>query len=224
MAESVPITFPLTYFEYKATFADPLFELWSAPDRALQKALYKALTPWGITLDNVLFPTQPKNTAEWQLTFNLLQHRSSITLGIGGITLSVNNPDWSQAGLVSAIAGAAVGAVRGAGGTSLANQITTLAMHLTPLGTTARHIMAPFVNLREGVRSRLGEPKNLGFSIYGQSAVWVVDASAVFSESLFVRLLRTHGGDIGIAEILEALEGDERGILSMLGLHENVTS
>ena len=204
MAEFVPITFPLTYFEYRATFADPVFELWSAPDRALQKAVYKALTPWGITLENVLFPTQPKNIAEWQLTFNLLRFGSSVTLGIGGITLSVNNPDWSQAGLIAAIAGAAVGAVRGVATTCLANQVSTLAMHLTP-GRTARQITAPFLNLKDGASSRLGESKNLGFSLYGQSAVWVVDASAVFPESLLVRLLRNHDGDIGIAEILKAL-------------------
>src|SRR5271165_6750156 len=176
MSDTIPVTFSLAFFEYRANFADPVFELWSAPDRALQKSLYKALLPWGITLDNVQLPAQPKNVNEWQLTFNLLRFRTSVIIGTGGLIISVNNPDWSQANLIAAIAAAALAAVKEAITTSIAAQNASLAMHLTPMGSTAKQITAPFLNVKDAATSRLGEPKYLGFSIYGERAVWVVDA------------------------------------------------
>jgi hypothetical protein len=223
MAETIPVTFPLAAFEYRGTFRDPIFELWANPDKAFQKKLYRALVPWGQTLENVSYKLESKSAAENHIVFNLPANRITVMIGLGVVSLGVNNPDWSQANTALGI-GAAVLDVLKAHDVSLESQQTTLAMHLTPKGKTAKDITRVFLNIPSVSAKFIGEPANLGFSVYGSDASWVIDASVPYADSLFVRLLRKYGGEVTLPEILGMLDAEEKAVLEMLGVHEDASS
>ena len=99
-----------------------------------------------------------------------------------------------------------------------------LAMHLTPKGSTAKDITGAFVKIPAGPTKFLGTIQNLGFSVYGSDASWVIDASVHYKDSLFVRLFRKHSGQVSLPEILGMLEKEEQTVLELLGVHEDASS
>src|SRR6516162_3618098 len=224
MDENVSVTFPLTFFEYRAAFEEPILELWFSPAKDIQKAVYKALLPWNITFENVILPVQPKNIAEWHITFNLPLLRTSVVIGVGGLTVAVTNPDWSQAVTLSALADAVSGAIKQVATARISGHSRVLAMHMTPIGTDPSAITSRFVHVNQSSVSRLGDLDNFGFSIYGRDAIWTIDVSVGFAKSLFVRLARTYKGDANFSDLVSDTAMDQKAALSLLGCVEHVNT
>lgn len=220
MPGTVPTTFPLSFFEYRGIFAEPIFGAWVRAEGALPKALYQSLRPWGLLLENISFNLQPRNAAEIKFSFNLPDQRLQVTVGLGDVVLTVTNPNWSEAETVVKIATSVIGAVKSSTDAQFETQLMTLAMHLIPRGRLGREIVHNFLNLPEDRMKIFGQPKNYGFSYYGSEAVWVADASALYPDGIFVRLARAFKPESPLADMASILYKDEEAILELLGLHD----
>lgn len=220
MPGTIPTTFPLSFFEYRGVFAEPIFGAWLRAEGALPKALYQSLRPWGLPLENITFNLQPRNSAEINWSFNLPVQRVQVKVGLGDVVLTVTNPNWSEAETVVKIGTAVIEGIRSSTQTKFENQLMTLSMHLLPQGKSGREIVHRFLNIPEDRMKMFGQPKNYGFSYYGSEAVWVADASALYPDGIFVRLARVFKPESTLTEMASILYKDEETILDLLGLND----
>lgn len=221
MVEGIPVSFAYSFLEYKAILAEPLFGQLIGHDAAVIKGLYSSLKEWGLPLENIIIRQQPANAAEIRIDFNLPRIAMTVQLGLSGVTIFVTNPDWSQAGRIVQVSSTATAAVRQASKTDYASHQISLAMHIIPKGAQRKDIAGRFVRIDQSAMAILGDIKALGFSVTGKDASWVVDASALYDDALFVRIVRNFGGQATLPEMATLLKKDEEQILQLLGLHED---
>jgi hypothetical protein len=203
-------------FNYRLLFREPIFDL-DELDAVAVSAAFAALKPWGISLENVKVKDDASNLAEETTSLNLLNGRIVFTVGPAGCGIVVSNPDWSEAALIIQIGNAAIEAVLKATGAVRDKQASTITMHLTPpagslLGITSSFI-APNLNKVVGESAR-----SFAFAVYKDDMSWVVDKSAPFPDSLFVRMDRLFGPDESLEQIAQRLNQDEVKLLDLLGL------
>jgi hypothetical protein len=206
-------------FGYRLTYQEPIFDL-EKLDTVAVGAVFEALRPWNISLEQVVFKDEAANLAEEAITFNLFGGRITFVLNPGGCGLGVGNPSWSEAGLITQIASAAVGAALRATGAKRGKQLGSITMHLTPHAGIIRDITSKFVKL--DLDKLTGAPAhNFGFSVYQDDLLWVVDKSAMFEKSLFVRMDRTVQPEAPFEQLAQKLNEDENKLLDLLGLEVN---
>lgn len=222
MADTTPIQIPYSFVEYKGLFVEPIFAAFVKRDWAVTRALYLALQKWGLTLEQIVVRQQTTNVSEVQISFNLPRIGMSVYLSLGNIAIFLNNPDWSRAGELVEVTTAAVEAAKAGAETKLQSQQLSLGMHLTLKGKTRKDVSSRFIAVSEKSVEFLGKVTGSGFSLYGDNCALVVDTSNMYSEALFVRVMRTHTGNATLAEMTQALEKDEKQTFAFLGVHEDV--
>jgi hypothetical protein len=96
-------------------------------------------------------------------------------------------------------------------------QLVTMAMHLKPRERSIRDITSRFVRLDGQVPS---EPpvRTYGFSLYREDGSWVVDASILDQDALFVRINRTFSAEVALEEISVKGRQEEDQLLDLLQL------
>jgi len=57
-------------------------------------ALYKALAPWAVGLENIIWNQAAKSLGEVQLGVTVPSLFAGIQVGVGGLVMNVVNPDW----------------------------------------------------------------------------------------------------------------------------------
>jgi hypothetical protein len=216
MADKIPALVQLPLFGHRTLFRDPVLDV---DDKALS-AVYTAFKPWHISLENITFKENPASLGEEATNFSLLGGRFLFSINVGGCGVLVKDPNWSEANLVMSIAGAGIGAVLEATDAVVDKQLASLTMHLTLKTGTIREITSRFVNL-DADQFPGGPLKSFGFSLYREDFTWVVDASAAFLNSLFLRMDRWFRPDIPLEQIARQLHEDENRVLDLLGLEVN---
>lgn len=216
MAERTPAEVPLSFFEYRAFYREPLFEIWGQHG-GLVHAVYQAFREWNVSLENVTGKENPANASEMQVNFNLLNWKVVFSVGIGSAALFVTNPDWSEAELIAKIARAGLEAVVRSSKVEIEKQLVTLSMHLRPKGKSVREITSKYVHTDVGklIPDRI---RGFGFSVYGEESSWVIDLSASHADALFVRITRSFAGSIPLEDIAVELDKDEGKLMDMLQL------
>lgn len=217
MAQKIPAEVALSFLEYRATFREPLFEIWGQHG-SLVHAVYRAFREWNVGLENVTAKESPANASEIQVNFNLLNWKAVFGVGIGSASLIITNPDWSEAEIIKKIARAGLEAVVRSSKAEIEKQLATLLMHLRPRGKSIHDITSKFVHSNLG--KTIGErTRGFGFSVYGEESLWVIDLSATYSDALFVRITRNFNGSVPIENVALELQKDENRLLDMLELN-----
>ncbi len=86
------------FLEYRSNFKEPAADFWYGGRQGeIIRAMYAALSPWHLGLENITWNQTAKNVAEVQLTFGLPSILVGIQVGISGVTMNAFNPDWSRA-------------------------------------------------------------------------------------------------------------------------------
>ena len=216
MAERTLAEVQLSLFEYRANFQDPIFAAFERPG-IIADALYRSFRQWNVGFENIIWKALPVNANEVQLVCELLNKRITFSVMLGVTSMLVTNPSWSEGALIAAIASSGMSAVQASTGGVTNQQAVTLAMHLKPDGKSAREVTARFQAIKTGpgIDNAL---KGLGFSVYGHDISWLVDLSAVYPGSLFVRTNRVFGPSTPFDEIARAVKKDEDSILDILEL------
>ncbi|HKW63501.1 MAG TPA: hypothetical protein VJN89_13215 [Candidatus Acidoferrum sp.] len=221
MADTIPIKIPYSFVEYKGVFEEPIFAAFVKKDWAVTRALYLALQKWGLTLEQIVLKQQTTNVSEIQISFNLPRIGMSVHLSLGNLGIFLNNPDWNRAGELVEATTAAVEAAKAGAEAKIQSQQLSLGMHLTLKGKTRKEVSSRFVAVSEKSAEFLGKITGSGFSVYGDNCALVVDTSNLYTEALFVRIMRTHGGTATLAEMTQVLEKDEKQTFALLGVHED---
>lgn len=203
-------------FVYRLFFREPIFNLDAIDDSAVG-AVFRAFRPWNVTLENIKVKEDAANFAEEATEISLLGGRVAFNIAPGGCSLVVANASWAEAESILAIAEAGVSAVLSATGTIPDRQLGSIAMHLTPERGAIADITSKFVKIDMAPFGG-GAPLSLGFSVYRDEFLCVVDRSAAFPNSLFVRWDRWFRGDTKLDELAQQLNSDESKLLDLLGL------
>ncbi len=205
-----------SFFEYRANFKDPIADLWYGGKQGeIIKRLLIALSPWHVGLENVTWNQTAKNASEIQLTIGVPSLTAGILLGLGGLTMSVLNPDWSRAPQYFSLFQTGLDELRASTGQELRSQQTTLGFHVKPGKEPFRDILAGFVN----AKSLGGENAAMfGVSVYHDDHSFVIDGSALFPGNVFIKLLRSFGPEKRFEEMAKMLYADEENVLEKIGL------
>ncbi len=204
------------FLEYRSTFNDPITPVWyGARQGEVVGAVLKALSPWHLGLDNISWNQGAKNLAEMQLTFAVPSLLAAVQLGIGGITASAINPDWSRVSQFVSLFQTAVDTLKAVAGQELMTQQTTLGLHVLPDKKPFREALSRFINI---ANLGVSDAKMFGVSAYYSDFSFVIDSSAVFPEAIFIKLNRTYSGVARFEEMAATILKDEEKILELVDL------
>lgn len=204
-----------SFFEYRATYKQPVFD--QDFNRRCSGALFHALRNWNVSLQSIYHRQNPTNWAEIGTTFTLFGGRMAFTVGLGSTVFSMKDPSWSEEELVTNVVKAGMPAVLSSGDIALENQSATIAMHVKPISGSIREYVSglavPAVPELSG-----SDVRAYGFSVYRHDSSWVVDASALYPEALFLRIDQFLGPTVSFEEIASKLRNDETRLLDLLNL------
>lgn len=206
----------MPFLEYRAPYKDPITSIWFGRQQGeIVDALLKALSPWQVRLENVTWNQAAKTLGEAQLTFGVPSLLSTLNVGVGSLTITALNPDWSRAPILASLFQTAVDALKQSIRQELQSQQVTLGFHLKPGAKPFRETLTQFVNAKAlGV----DDASFFGVSAYYSDFSFVLDASASFPAGVFVKLVRNFGAEKRFEEMATVLSKDEETVLHRLGL------
>jgi hypothetical protein len=215
MDEQLPVAdIPVGFFEYRATFTEPIFSAWYEAKQVLAKELYKVLRTWGVDLEKVSWNATPKNLKEAQITFAVPNPAALVNVGIGGLTIIVHSANWSQAPALSSLTQAVVQSVVSIGSTGVESHQAVLGFHLKPGPRPFRDVMKQFVDAK-GLGKE--DAAAIGVGLYSPQFSVIIDTSAVLSEGIFVKITRVFPAATRFEEMASILWKDEEDLLHRLG-------
>jgi hypothetical protein len=205
------------FFEHRANFKEPITVLWSGGRQAeIIDAMHKALAPWDVGVENIVWNQGARSLREVQLTFGVPSLAASIAVGVVGTTMTALNLDWSRAPTLVSMFQAGTDALTGITGQHLQSHQTTLGFHVKPPEARPfRKTVAQFVN-PEALGSN--DAAMFGVSVYYEDRSFVFDASAVVHGGLFVKLIRNFDSEKRFDEMAKTIHSDEERALRQLGL------
>jgi len=217
MAEELTIAdIQLPFLEYRASYKEPITSIWFGKQQGdIINALLKAFAPWQVSLENITWNQTAKNLAEAQLTFNLPSLFSSFNVGVGGLTITAINPDWSRAPIFVSVFQTGLDALKRSIGQDLQGQQLTLGFHIKPAAKNFRETVSRFVNAKA-----LGSENAafFGVSVYHHDYSYVIDGSVSFPGGVFIKLIRNFTAEKRFEEMAAILYKDEETVLHRLGL------
>jgi len=204
---------PLGFFEYRATFKEPIFAAWIGRVPLID-GLYKVLLPWGINLEKVTLTPNPRNLQEAQITFTVPNPPAILNIGIGGVLFSASNADWSQAPSYVSLFQTVLDHLKTSLPTEIEPQQAVIGFHVKPGPTPFREIMKRFINTEE---LGSGDTTMYGVGAYGTDYSLLMDASAAVPGGIFVKITRVFLPATHFEEMAAILWKDEESIVHRLG-------
>ena len=206
----------LSFLDYRVFYQEPVFDLWERRG-AVALALFRAFRPWNVMPENINRSPNPSDSGDSLVSVELLNKRVVFNVGLSSAGVVFTNPAWEDQEQVLAIASAGIEAVRSSLTVSMSRQVVSLAMHLQPQGRSILDITSNFVRPTAAFAGQ-ETPKAFGFSVYSENAGWVVDRSALYPDTLFIRLTRGFPPDQLLEELANTLRADEGNTLDILKL------
>jgi len=215
MADKAPAEFLMSSLEYRAVFREPIFSAFETRTEIV-KVLYDAFREWNVTFEDITLRSVVMTANDLQVGCDLLSKRVTFTVMLNSCTLVVTNPNWSEAPLIQQLVERGLGAVHAIGG-AVWNQTVTLAMHIRGAGQSRLERTARF---RPSLTGGPPTKKELGFAfcVYADDISWLIDLSAVYSDALFVKIVRSFEASITFDQIGATLYNDEREVLDLVEL------
>lgn len=205
---------PEAYFEYKATFSNPVFEMWANPSLLLS-SLYSNLKRWNVSLSDVSWKKDAVNYQEVQVSFNVRTMNAEIRVGLDSATFIAVNPDWSKAGTFVELFQSALRSIQQDGRIQIASQVMALAFHITTGESNFKEAMGRLVN-----SSLIGPAEAYGISAYRDDSSLVMDKSVRYEGGIFVRIQRNFAPTVAFADLAMSVYEDEVKALTLLGVPE----
>ena len=206
-----------SFLDYKVFYKEPIFEAWHSQLGNLTLALFRTFREWNVGLENISANQNPTDASELRINVDLLNKKAIFSVGLGAASLSVIDPNWSEAAVIIRIAEAGLSAVKTTAAPEFEKQQLTLVMHLRPSRLTLRDIGSGFLNLQE--EALVGDDiRAYGVAAYREDGHWVIDPSTVYPDALFVRLQRSYDVDVSLASAAEMLRDEEGRLLAAVRL------
>jgi hypothetical protein len=205
---------PESYFEYRADFSEPMFELWTLPN-PLVRMLYLALKRWNVGLSDIGWNKETKNYKDLLITFNVASVNATMRVGLDTVTFNAVNPDWSNAPALLELFEEAIDSIKKIGKVEIVLQEVFLALHICAGQKAFGNTMAGLVN-----SNLLGPAEMYGVSAYREDSSVVMDKSVRYEGGVFVRLQRKFPASASFPDVAMAIYEDETNVLKLLGVPE----
>jgi hypothetical protein len=217
MTDELPIAdIPFGFLEYRANYQEPIAPLWIGLQQGkMVNALLKALATWQVGLESFSWNQGAKNLGEAQLNVIVPSLNSGIQIGIRGLTITIQNADWSRAATFGSFFQAVVEALKQGIGQGLVGQQATLGFHVKPGAKPFREVFNQYINAKALASE---DAVSFGVSVYKKDYSFVMDSSVNFPGGVFVKLIRNFTADKQFEEMTIILRRDEEQVLNFLGL------
>jgi hypothetical protein len=209
------IQIPFGKIDYTGVFKEPIIKSF-APPSALIENLFRTLKPFGFSIDGVETRSREK-VKECAVEMRRTPPLVSFKVTPAEIAVSAENLDWSDKDKFLEVMNAALRSVLGHEHAELQSQMMVLAMHVQLEGKPRNEVTAPLLS-ETAYKLLHGEPEFQGVVVTRVGASVVVDASNVYANALFVRLVREHKADITLEQMATQLYEDEVHIFDVLNL------
>src|SRR6266853_2533306 len=184
------ISIPISFFEATFRYKEPNVKLWL--DRAaVVQALFKALKPWNIDVDNVEIITTGK-PSEQGLKFKLPQKQITFFFSPTLCRFTKDNADWESAEETITILDVAFSTLARSGEIEAATIETAIALHMQPKALTLMKILGPFVPPQLGALD--GDVKTMAVIVKWDKRKVIMDGSGQIANGVFLRLEREFDG------------------------------
>lgn len=214
VADKTLAAFPLSTFEYKVLLADPIFAAFDTPTK-IAESIFRAFREWNVAFENITFRTFSSSANDLQVGCDFGDKRVSFVIQVQSCTLTVTNPNWSEAELIKTLMRQGIFAMGESTKGVPRRQSAVLAMHVGGLGLTRADRLAKF---RPSIDFPMKSDGGFGFCLYGENCSWLIDLSGIYGDALFVRIDRAFDASIPIDEVAASLYKDELKILDLLDL------
>lgn len=212
-----PISIPVSYFEATFNYKEPNVMLWL--DRAtVVQALFIALKPWQIAIDNVEIITTGK-PSEQGLRFKLPQKQIAFFFSPTMCKFSKDNADWESAEETITIMDVAFSSLAKSGKIEAATIETAIALHMQPKTLSFMKILGRFVPAQFAVLD--GDVRTMASIIKWDKRKVIIDGSGQLANGLFLRFEREFDGTTTYQQIAEQLRADEVALFAMLDVKED---
>ena len=213
------VTIPIAFLEYSAEFERPLLP--ALMDRArIVQAIFDALTPWGMEIDNVE-PITTGKPSHQGVNFKLPEKKVVFFFGAASCKFTKDDANWAAAEEMSKILTAARRALFDTSGAEMSVQKTFIALHLQPRSKTFVEILKPF--LSPALQSLENANVKTGASIIKwEKRRIVLDGSAALANAVFLKFEREFDAHADLESIAFQLKNDEDAIFKMLDVEEDL--
>jgi hypothetical protein len=207
----------LSFFEVEVEFVEPNLKIWL--DRiAIIEAVYAALRPWNIGIDNVEVVTEGK-PSEQGVRFKVPEKKASFFFSAAICKFSRDSTSWQTAEETIQILDAALAAFKATAGIEIKTFKTAVALHLQPKVKHFMDILRPIVPAPMAALDGQS-PKTMAVVVRWPDRRVTIDGSAQLANGLFVRYERDFGGDVSYDDMAKQLYVDEMQICEMLDITE----
>ena len=188
-------------------------------DRAtVVQALFTALKPWHIDVDNVEIITTGK-PSEQGLKFKLPEKQIAFFFSPTLCRFSKDNADWESAEETITIMDAAFAALARSGKIEAAKIETIIALHLQPKALPFMKILGRFVPPQLAALD--GDVKTMASIAKWDKRKVIIDGSGQIANGMFLRFEREFDGTAAYQQIAEQLRADEEALFAMLDVKED---
>lgn len=211
------VSIPISYFEATFKYKEPNVMLWLERANVVQ-ALFRALKPWNIHVDDVEIITVGK-PSEQGLKFKLPQKQVIFFFSATLCKFSKDNADWESAEETITIMDASFSTLAKLGKIEAATIETAIALHMQPKALPFMKILERFVPAELAALD--GEVKTMASIIKWDKRKVVIDGSGQLANGLFLRFEREFDGAVSYQQIAEQLRTDEEALFAILDVKEN---
>lgn len=213
------VSIPKSSFEYVAVFDRPVIALWMERAKIIQ-AVFDALIPWGIHVDNIEGKNDGK-PAEQGVLFRLPEKNISIVFGPAQFKLTATAADWSQAEDIIHILETGLSALLNSCDTTVSTQKTSIMLHMQPKTKSFRDILLPLLPLTIA-QLHSGNVRTGAVVVRWESLGITLDGSALLSNGIYMKLDRDFDSTVRLEQIAKELREDEVSAFAALGVEEEV--
>ncbi len=216
----VLVTIPISTWEITVEYETPNIRLWADRTHIIE-ALFKALRPWGLKLDDIDILDQGKNSDKGCM-FRLPLKKATFFFGAAYCRFAKDDANWSMAEETLAILDSGLSTLLQAGGVKIGSQRTGLGLHLQPKTGSFIDILSPFIppQLRN---LEVGPLYAMASIVSWENRRIYIDGSGSLANAVFVRIDRSFGPDTTYEEMAEQIRSDESIILRTLNMEEDLS-
>jgi hypothetical protein len=215
MSDKTQAEIPFAVIEYSAVFEKPILEAWLVPARIIA-GLLDALAPWGFTLDGVETRT-PAKLNEYALIFRRQPANIILTLGIAKVTITVENPDWTEAPDLINGMNVALATITKTTNAAIQSQKLSWTAHIELKDKTRKEVTTPLLTpLAVSLLEK--NPTFHGVYLQTEGSSILIDASVAYANGLFVKIVNDHSPDANLQHLAEVLRLEEQRLFEVLQL------
>jgi hypothetical protein len=210
------VVIPISFFEATFDYKETNIMLWL--DRAaVVQALFAALKPWQVAVDDVEIITTGK-PSDQGLKFKLPKKQISFFFSPTLCRFSKDNADWQSAEDTIAIMDAAYSTLANAGKIEAASIRTVIALHMQPKTLPFMDILRPFVPVNLIALDK--DVKTMASIVKWDKRKVIIDGSGQLANGIFLRFEREFDGTTTYEEIAKQLRADEEAFFGILDVKE----